>query len=91
MPNREKEIWIEGHFVGLICATVASMVDDGVVGADNDSFRDAVKIAIRNAPNTLGTKTTDAMYDLWKSERYERLVEEYLDEQGLEATTGEDS
>lgn len=88
MTNREKEIWLEGHWCGLAAGAITEMC--GGTPISNELFLELMKKAIRS-PRTLDERTANSMYDLWKSEAYERLVEEYEDEQRLEATPAEDS
>ena len=87
MTDREKEIWLEGHYSGLAAAAIMMMAAEGVIGEDNDSFVEAFKITLRDDKHRhLDEETTNTMYNLWRSERYERLVEEYCDGEGIEET-----
>ena len=87
MTDREKELWLEGHYAGLAAAAIMMMAAEGVIGEDNDSFVEAFKITLRDDKHRLlDEETTNLMYNLWRSERYERLVEEYCDGEGIEET-----
>lgn len=83
--DREKAIWMEGHFAGLAAAAIMQMAESGIIGADNDSFIEAFKLTLSKSgmeARKLADMPAEAMYDIWRGARYERLVEEYCDEQG---------
>lgn len=83
MIDREKQIWLEGHYSGLAAATVVGLIESGALPADDGVFQEAFKTAIRDAEwKLLADGAVDKMYDVWRSERYERLVEEYCDGEG---------
>lgn len=83
----EKEIWLEGHYSGLAAAAIMMLAQEGVIGEDNDSFVEAFKVTLRDDKHRLlDEETSNTMYNLWRSERYEKLVEEYFDGEGIEET-----